>query len=116
MPEIIAHGRQSASPTIFACSLCHQTNGKGRPENAGVAGLPYEYIVQQLTEFRNGERTTSDPRKPAPPVTTNRDARNDTLAISSVATDTTRPSAGRRAASFGHHGSQDSPDPGVGPP
>jgi cytochrome c553 len=63
MPEIIAHGRQSASPTIFACSLCHQTHGKGRPENAGVAGLPYEYIVQQLTEFRNGNRKTSDPRK-----------------------------------------------------
>ena len=63
MPEIVAHGRQSASPTIFACSLCHQTNGKGRPENAGVAGLPYDYIVQQLTEFRNGNRKTSDPRK-----------------------------------------------------
>ena len=63
MPDIIAHGRQAATPTIFACSLCHQTNGKGRPENAGVAGLSYEYIVQQLTEFRSGNRTTSDPRK-----------------------------------------------------
>ena len=38
MPEIVAHGRQSANPTIAACSQCHQTNGKGRPENAGVAG------------------------------------------------------------------------------
>src|SRR5262249_291369 len=47
MPEIVAQGRQSANPTIFACSFCHQTNGKGRPENAGVAGLPYDYIVQQ---------------------------------------------------------------------
>jgi cytochrome c553 len=63
MPDIIAHGRQAATPTIFACSLCHQTNGKGRPENAGVAGLSYEYIVQQLTEFRSGNRITSDPRK-----------------------------------------------------
>src|SRR5436305_714149 len=24
MPEIVAHGRQAANPTIFACSLCHQ--------------------------------------------------------------------------------------------
>jgi len=63
MPEIVAHGRQSANPTIAACSQCHQTNGKGRPENAGVAGLPYNYIVQQLTEFRNGNRKTSDSRK-----------------------------------------------------
>jgi cytochrome c553 len=63
MPEIVAHGRQSANPTVFACSLCHQTNGKGRPENAPVAGLPYDYIVQQLVDFRNGHRKTSDPRK-----------------------------------------------------
>ena len=63
MPEIVAHGRQSAKPVIAACSQCHQTNGKGRPENAGVAGLPYSYIVQQLSEFRNGHRKTSDSRK-----------------------------------------------------
>ena len=29
-------------------------NGKGRPENAPVAGLPYTYIVQQLTDFKKG--------------------------------------------------------------
>jgi len=63
MPEIVAHGRQAANPTIFACSLCHQTSGKGRPENASVAGLPYDYIVQQLMDFRKGLRKTSDPRK-----------------------------------------------------
>ena len=63
MPDIVAHGRETANPLIAACSQCHQTNGKGRPENAGVAGLPYAYIVQQLTEFRNGHRKTSDPRK-----------------------------------------------------
>lgn len=63
MPDIVAHGRESAEPTIFACSLCHLPNGKGRPENAAVSGLTYEYIVQQLTDFRNGHRVTSDPRK-----------------------------------------------------
>jgi len=63
MPDIVAHGRESSQPPIFACGLCHYPNGKGRPENANVTGLSYEYIVQQLTDFKNGLRKTSDPRK-----------------------------------------------------
>jgi len=63
MPDIVAHGKESAQPQVFACSLCHLPNGNGRPENAAVTGLSYEYIVQQLTDFRNGKRKTSDPRK-----------------------------------------------------
>ncbi len=61
MPEIVAHGHK---PEVRACSLCHYPNGKGRPENAGIAGLPYDYILQELAEFKNGERTSADPRKP----------------------------------------------------
>lgn len=61
MPEIVAHGR---APAIWACARCHYPNGKGRPENAGIAGLPVEYFIEQLQAFRNGERVTSDPRKP----------------------------------------------------
>ena len=64
MPDIVAYGRETANPKIFACGLCHYPNGKGRPENANVTGLTYEYIVQQLNDFRNGARVTSDPRKP----------------------------------------------------
>src|SRR6266567_7314624 len=63
MPEVVAKGRESAQPQIFACGLCHYPNGKGRPENANITGLSYEYIVQQLTDFKNGARKTSDPRK-----------------------------------------------------
>jgi cytochrome c553 len=63
MPDIVAHGKQSAKPEVAACSLCHYPNGKGRPENANVTGLSYEYIVQQLMDFRKGARKTSDPRK-----------------------------------------------------
>ena len=54
---------QSAEPQIWACGFCHYPNGEGRPENAGLAGLGYDYIVQQLVDFRNGARKTSDPRK-----------------------------------------------------
>jgi len=61
MPEVVAHGRK---PDVRACSLCHYPNGKGRPENAGIAGLPYSYIVHTLYDFKNGARKSADPRKP----------------------------------------------------
>ena len=63
MPDIVAHGKESAQPQVYACSLCHLPNGNGRPENANITGLSYEYIVQQLIDFRNGARKTTDPRK-----------------------------------------------------
>ena len=31
MPDIIARGRETAQPKIYACGLCHYPNGKGRP-------------------------------------------------------------------------------------
>jgi cytochrome c553 len=60
MPSIVAHGRK---PGIRACSRCHYPNGKGRPENAGVSGLPYAYFVQTMADFKNGARKSADPRK-----------------------------------------------------
>src|SRR5665213_3746988 len=63
MPDIVAHGRKTAAPPITACGLCHLPNGNGRPENANLTGLTYDYIVQQLQDFRAGARRTSDPRK-----------------------------------------------------
>jgi cytochrome c553 len=61
MPPIVEHGREAAG--VWACSLCHYPNGKGRPENAGVAGLPTEYFIQQLLDFKHGLRHSSEPRK-----------------------------------------------------
>lgn len=60
MPDVVAHGRR---PDVRACSLCHYPNGKGRPENAGVAGLPATYFLQQMADFRNGNRKSAEPRK-----------------------------------------------------
>jgi cytochrome c553 len=57
MPEIVRHG---AKPAVFACGYCHLPNGLGRPENSSLAGLPAEYIVQQVTDFRNGTRKSSE--------------------------------------------------------
>ena len=66
MPPIVAHGREAAG--IWACSLCHYPNGKGRPENAGVIGLPKEYFIQQMHDFKNGLRASADSRKPNTPI------------------------------------------------
>src|SRR5262245_29752584 len=63
MPDIVARGREAAQPQIYACGFCHYPNGKGRLENANISGLTYEYFVQQMLDFRNGARRTSDPRK-----------------------------------------------------
>jgi cytochrome c553 len=60
MPEIVAHGHK---PQIVACSFCHYPNGKGRPVNTNLAGLPYSYILQTLNDFKTGARKSADPRK-----------------------------------------------------
>ena len=60
MPDVVAHGRR---PDVRACSLCHYPNGKGRPENAGVAGLSVAYFTQTIADFRSGARKSAEPRK-----------------------------------------------------
>jgi cytochrome c553 len=60
MPEIVAHGRR---PDVRACALCHYPNGKGRAENAPIAGYPVEYFIQQMNDFKNGNRKSAEPRK-----------------------------------------------------
>jgi cytochrome c553 len=68
MPPIVAVGREAAG--IWACSMCHYPNGKGRPENASVAGLPKEYFIRQMYDFKNGLRESAEPRKPNTPLMT----------------------------------------------
>ena len=62
MPSIVASGRVG-DPNATACSLCHYPNGKGRPENASVSGLPVAYFMQQLEDFRHDLRKSAEPRK-----------------------------------------------------
>jgi cytochrome c553 len=63
MPEIVAHGRP---PGVFACGYCHLPNGQGRTENASLAGLSAEYIAQQMADYRNGLRKSSEPKMGPP--------------------------------------------------
>lgn len=60
MPRVVAKGR---IPDVRACGLCHLPTGRGRPENAPLAGLPASYLVQALVDFKNDARTSADPRK-----------------------------------------------------
>jgi cytochrome c553 len=64
-PAIVAHGKP---PAVWSCARCHYFNGKGRPENAGISGLPVDYFMEQMLAFRNGERLSSDPRKANTPL------------------------------------------------
>jgi cytochrome c553 len=64
MPDVVAHGPGRMGAKKRGCGSCHLPNGKGRPENAGIAGLPVAYFVTQIENFRSGRRHSADPRKP----------------------------------------------------
>lgn len=61
MPEIYAYGDPDRK--IIACALRHYPNGKGKAENAPPAGQNKDYLIQQLLDFKNGIRKSSEPRK-----------------------------------------------------
>ena len=63
MPDSVARGRR---PEMRACGFCHLVNGQGRPENASLAGLPAAYIIQQMADFKNGDRKSAEPRMGPP--------------------------------------------------
>jgi cytochrome c553 len=56
MPPVVAHGRK---PAVYACAYCHLATGRGRPENAPLAGLPADYLAQQVADFRSGARRSA---------------------------------------------------------
>lgn len=60
MPAIVGQGRR---PDILACGFCHRATGSGGPENANITGLPFDYIVQQLRDYRSGARSTAMPQR-----------------------------------------------------
>ena len=61
MPDIVAHGKEAIG--LRACGLCHYPNGQGKAENGPVAGLPVEYFMRTMADFRNGRRKSADLNK-----------------------------------------------------
>ena len=63
LPDIVAQGRK---PGVFACGFCHRAAGPGGPENADLAGLPKNYIIQQMADYKSGARGTTVPGRTPP--------------------------------------------------
>jgi len=63
MPLVVARGR---APQVSACGFCHSPTGQGRPENASLAGLPRDYLLEQLAAFKSGERRSGWPGRYRP--------------------------------------------------
>ena len=52
-PAIVTTGR---APNARACGVCHLMSGMGHPESSDLAGLPAEYMVKQMADFKSGVR------------------------------------------------------------
>ncbi len=59
VPAVVQRGRPKSKLT--PCAACHLLTGTGSPDNAVLAGLPADYIVQQFEEFRSGRRGCAVP-------------------------------------------------------
>jgi cytochrome c553 len=55
MPDIVIH---STDP-LKACTACHMASGMGHPQSGHLAGLPVEYFVSQIVDFKSGARKDS---------------------------------------------------------
>ena len=52
------------------CAACHGEDGQARiPGAPDLAGQPYQYLLQALHEYRNGERSVPVMRAAAGPLT-----------------------------------------------
>jgi cytochrome c553 len=58
MPAAVSVGRK---PAVMPCAVCHLPTGTGGPAEAALPGLPVDYILEQINEFRAGRRTVAQP-------------------------------------------------------
>lgn len=63
LTPIMKHGPASLGQNGYGCAFCHMPNGKGRPENAPLAGLPAAYFIRQMKDMQAGLRASAEPRK-----------------------------------------------------
>ena len=60
-PSDACGGCGGRRPAVYACGHCHQPSGLGRPENR-IGGLPAADMEEQMADFRNDLRRSSEPR------------------------------------------------------
>ncbi|MCP1374726.1 c-type cytochrome [Dyella lutea] len=58
LPAIVAHG---TVPGAESCGGCHVPDGTGVPATAALAGLPRDYMLEQIAAFRGGHRGRQQP-------------------------------------------------------
>jgi cytochrome c553 len=56
LPKVVETGIQAQ-----ACGSCHLMSGNGHPESANLAGLPVEYMLRQMEDFKKGLRKDPEP-------------------------------------------------------
>ena len=72
LPKVVQGG---AGSTALACGSCHLMRGQGHPESADLAGMPVEYIVRQMADFKNGTRIDPARMNAIAKVTSEEDSR-----------------------------------------
>jgi cytochrome c553 len=71
-PFAIAQAAEAPAPParLGLCAACHGEDGHARiPGAPNLAGQPYQYLLQALHEYRNGERNVPVMRAAAGPLT-----------------------------------------------
>lgn len=71
LPAIVQHGIGSAP----ACGSCHLLSGHGHPESADLVGLPADYLVRQMADFKSGARIDPARMNAIAKATTEEDSR-----------------------------------------
>jgi cytochrome c553 len=72
LPKVVSGGPGS---TALACGSCHLMRGQGHPESADIAGMPVEYIVRQMADFKDGKRIDPARMNAIAKVTSDEDSR-----------------------------------------
>jgi cytochrome c553 len=54
MPKVVQYGNKDTQ--LRACGSCHLPIGTGHDESAYVAGLPINYFIRQMADWKNGDR------------------------------------------------------------
>lgn len=68
----------------FACGACHLMSGQGHPEAADIAGQPAEYLIRQMSYYKDGARKDDARMGPIAKATSEEDVRQAAAYFSTI--------------------------------